>query len=134
MSTAIAEPLNRPTPFVAHIEKRLKKSPDDSNPTIGRVIYARRRDSSFAQIFDSKSPDGTQTESMREIFDAKKSQTLILEPFTKSAVIMRYSKREYQQKVVSLESENCGPQALDGPSITKFGRKGIRQAKWNGCP
>ena len=129
ISTAIPQPLPRSTPFVAHIEKRFKKSPDDPNPTIGRVIYARRSDNSFAQIFDSESPDGTQTESMREIFDAQELQTLIFEPFTKSAVILRYSKREYQQKVASLESENCGPQPLNGPSITRFGRKVIRQVE-----
>ena len=128
IGSAPSQPLQPSTAFVAHIEKRFMKSPDDPKPTIVRVIYARRSDNSFAQIFDSKSPDGTQTKSTSEIFDAQKSHTIILEPFTKSAVIMRYSAREYQQTVASLESENCGPPS-NGKSITKFGRKAIREVE-----
>jgi hypothetical protein len=90
----------------------------------------------LVQIFDGKSPDGTKTKSMSEIFDAPKSQTVILEPFTKSAVILHYSPREYEQTVASLESENCGPQAnqtgmitSNAKSMTRFGRKAIHEAE-----
>jgi hypothetical protein len=65
---ATSQPLAQPIPFVAQIEKRFKKSIDDQNPSILHVTYARKSDGSFVQIFDSKSPDGKQIESMSEIY------------------------------------------------------------------
>ncbi|HYI95489.1 MAG TPA: hypothetical protein VEX68_18250 [Bryobacteraceae bacterium] len=91
------------------------------------VIYARRSDNSFAQTFDSKSPDGTQTAAIKEIFDAKKSQTII----TKSAVIRRYSAREYQQQNRSSRIRKLRPtfERQIGPKSA-----GKQSTKWNACP
>ena len=127
---ATSQPLVRSTPFVAHIEKRFKKSVDDQSPSILHVTYARKSDDSFVQIFDSQSPDHKQSALMTEIYDAQKSQNIILEPFTKSVITYQYSSREYRQIVATLESENCEPsqtdptgrKVADGRSRNAFGR------------